>query len=664
MSDDELPPSKLGTKEHWDMVYEREVRVFEDVGDEGEVWFGETAVSKMRKWAVKHLPPSITPIRILECGSGNGTLLLSFLTSPAEKGPQPFHLTGIDYCDSAAVLARSIEQTRRETLEEEIDEDEEVINPCEVEWRVEDLLRKEFGQEEKWDLVMDKGTFDALCLSDEPVDESGRLPSQVYPERMSKLVKEGGFFLITSCNFTEEEIKKKYTKDGLGFQYQQVESSANLSVLPLLLLAQLLLSIAFHAVYSSSVPHPSFAFGGKAGTTVCTVAFQKVAGTPQPDTAMPKVNGITNGITNGLNDDLFVCIDGGGTKTDVAIASSSKGIVARAAGGTGNMAEVGLETAYETIVNTVLEAVSKLPEGNPTRVKTVNGGTVTNGSSHSTVWFEDVWIGISGCDTLLDQRRMSDRLAPFFGRQSVSILNDAHLLGGALLTNHCPWGVAVIAGTGSVVVAFEIRGNGEVVQVARRGGMGYLLGDEGSAYDLGRCAIRNAVDDYDAGEEVKGGLAKKIRDHFEVAETGEVIGKVYELDTTLAVIDAMNERKLRVASLSRPILESFMSSPPDPLAVRAMRDATGGLARSIAPLVSQILRKPMDGGKERRMEEAGLVMGGGVIRQAAYREVLIKELKGLGVEFGKMEVLSDVAGEGALGLVEKAKGRMNGGGHL
>ena len=28
---------------------------------------------------------------------------------------------------------------------------------------------------------------------------------------------------------------------------------------------------------SSSVPHPSFSFGGKSGTTVCTVAFQKMA---------------------------------------------------------------------------------------------------------------------------------------------------------------------------------------------------------------------------------------------------------------------------------------------------------------------------------------------------------------------------------------------------
>jgi hypothetical protein len=62
----------------------------------------------------------------------------------------------------------------------------------------------------------------------------------------------------------------------------------------------------------------------------------------------------------------------------------------------------------------------------------------------------------------------------------VPILNDAHLLGGALLTHHCPWGIAVIAGTGSVVVALDVREDGDVTQMGRRGGLGYLLGDDGS----------------------------------------------------------------------------------------------------------------------------------------------------------------------------------------
>lgn len=66
------------------------------------------------------------------------------------------------------------------------------------------------------------------------------------------------------------------------------------------------------------------------------------------------------------------------------------------------------------------------------------------------------------------------------GVEGVAVLNDAHLLGGALLTHHCSWGIAVIAGTGSVVISLAVEDGGEVVQTGRRGGVGYLLGDDGS----------------------------------------------------------------------------------------------------------------------------------------------------------------------------------------
>ena len=48
------------------------------------------------------------------------------------------------------------------------------------------------------------------------------------------------------------------------------------------------------------------------------------------------------------------------------------------------------------------------------------------------------------------------------------------------MTHHCPWGVAVIAGTGSVVICLEVDEKGQVSQIGRRGGTGYLLGDDGS----------------------------------------------------------------------------------------------------------------------------------------------------------------------------------------
>ena len=169
--------------------------------------FGESSVTAMRDWTVQHLPTAPTPIRILECGSGNGTLLLSFLTSPAH--PQPFHLTGIDYSPDAITLARGVEASRRAALKKE---EGAVVNPVEIDWRVGDLLRDEFG--ETWDLVLDKGTFDAMVLSSEKVE--GMSASRVYPERVARLVKEGGFFLITSCNFTEEEIRKRFARPELG----------------------------------------------------------------------------------------------------------------------------------------------------------------------------------------------------------------------------------------------------------------------------------------------------------------------------------------------------------------------------------------------------------------------------------------------------------------
>lgn len=109
---------------------------------------------------------------------------------------------------------------RAEIHDQNQDEDEREISVNDVvcDWRTEDLLRHDF-QGEQWDLVLDKGTFDALCLSDTTVKGDGRLPSVVYPEKVGELVKEGGYFLITSCNFTEEEIKRRWTKEKLGEWY-------------------------------------------------------------------------------------------------------------------------------------------------------------------------------------------------------------------------------------------------------------------------------------------------------------------------------------------------------------------------------------------------------------------------------------------------------------
>ena len=114
-----------------------------------------------------------------------------------------------------------------------------------VGFRVWDVLRDERdeGWGEGFDVVLDKGTFDAVSLSGE-VDEGGRRVCEGYRERVEPLVKPGGVLLITSCNWTERELKGWFeSEDGL------------------------------EAV--RRIEYPVFTFGGQTGQSVCSVCFRR-----------------------------------------------------------------------------------------------------------------------------------------------------------------------------------------------------------------------------------------------------------------------------------------------------------------------------------------------------------------------------------------------------
>ncbi len=77
----EFEPSKLGTKKHWDEVYQRELEVFRDIGDEGEVWFGYSTQEKVVEW-LQESGYVTKSDKIIEVGCGNGVLLQAL----AEEG--------------------------------------------------------------------------------------------------------------------------------------------------------------------------------------------------------------------------------------------------------------------------------------------------------------------------------------------------------------------------------------------------------------------------------------------------------------------------------------------------------------------------------------------------------------------------------------------------
>uniref|UniRef100_A0A8C2UT05 EEF1A lysine methyltransferase 2 n=1 Tax=Chinchilla lanigera TaxID=34839 RepID=A0A8C2UT05_CHILA len=83
LAEDGFVPSALGTREHWNAVYERELQTFQEYGDTGEIWFGEESMTRLIRWMQKHKIP--LDASVLDIGTGNGVFLveldLNFLKS-------------------------------------------------------------------------------------------------------------------------------------------------------------------------------------------------------------------------------------------------------------------------------------------------------------------------------------------------------------------------------------------------------------------------------------------------------------------------------------------------------------------------------------------------------------------------------------------------------
>ena len=111
--------------------------------------------------------------------------------------------------------------------------------------------------ERGWDVVLDKGTFDAISLSSE-TDASGRRIVEGYRERIVPLIRDGGYFLVTSCNWTEEELRGWFEGPYVygGGEGQGGKENGTLE-------------------YVGRVVYPTFSFGGRKGQTISSACFRK-----------------------------------------------------------------------------------------------------------------------------------------------------------------------------------------------------------------------------------------------------------------------------------------------------------------------------------------------------------------------------------------------------
>ncbi|XP_070492803.1 uncharacterized protein [Chironomus tepperi] len=177
-----LNPSKLGTKEYWDTAYETEIKNYTDNGDIGEIWFDESSQTRIIKWLKKHNIPKESSI--IDLGTGNGAMLLELFDEDFKN------LTGCDYSENSVELARQIAKDK----------------DCDcIKYEVIDLLSDKVASLGTFKICHDKGTFDAIGLM-----EDSAVKKKIYAENVSNLLEDNGLFIITSCNFCEEELVKNF----------------------------------------------------------------------------------------------------------------------------------------------------------------------------------------------------------------------------------------------------------------------------------------------------------------------------------------------------------------------------------------------------------------------------------------------------------------------
>lgn len=234
-----------------------------------------------------------------------------------------------------------------------------------------------------------------------------------------------------------------------------------------------------------------------------------------------------------MNDEIrhVLGVDGGGSNTRSVIAELSGRIIARGVSGPSNPLTVGAEAAGKTIVEAAEEAINRCGEGR----------------------FKAVCLGLAGIERLYGRESIRRIVENCIAVEKVLIVSDAAAaLAGA---SGCGTGVVVVAGTGSI--AYGVNANGET---ARAGGWGWMVGDEGSGYDIGKRAIVAALRAYD-GRDAPTKLVQLIKESLNLRDLNEIIDHVY--------VSGMKPNE--VASLAPTVAEAAKMG--DQAALRILNEA-------------------------------------------------------------------------------------------
>ena len=290
-------------------------------------------------------------------------------------------------------------------------------------------------------------------------------------------------------------------------------------------------------------------------------------------------------------------LDGGGTKTDCVLMDEAGAVLARSLAGPSNPLRVGFGAAMGAIREAARAAIAQASLPVDSRA-------------------DAICAGLAGAGPPQSAEKIRALLAAEFPESKVQVCTDLDL---ALAAAGDGPAVVLLAGTGSFAVGRNSAG-----ETARAGGYGSQIGDEGSAYDIGRRAVLMAMHENDrAGADSL--LGQRVLRELACANWSEVKERAQS---------ASDEVFPRLYAVVATVAE-WIESPTETREQTAARNSARGILRAAAFDLAALAENLAERLKLRGMPFL-LAKTGGMIGRSKFLEAQLDErLRG---SFSKAEI--------------------------
>lgn len=261
---------------------------------------------------------------------------------------------------------------------------------------------------------------------------------------------------------------------------------------------------------------------------------------------MPKLSAKTKSIRKSHN--LYLGVDGGGTKTHIALIDDEKNLVCEGFSGASNPMRVGVETAVANVIKALDDTCDKAQLSRSDVVSAV--------------------LGLAGVRRPEMRQRVRERFSNLLKIKQVEVVTDAEI---ALYgTTRGRAGIVVVAGTGSISY-----GKNENGKIATAGGWGPIAGDEGGGIMISRHALQSIAKAID-------GRGKPTK----LTEAGMQYFRASTPENLLSAIYAPQIDNARIAGFARYVVETAREG--DEIAVEILKNAGFELGLAAVAVIKKL----------------------------------------------------------------------------